>query len=114
MKKGFILGLVGLAAAAVVTTTVVTLMPPPGEHNNALSEQAGDMEMELSDNMSDAIRNVMDVLGPAPDNVVGFGMGFKRPAGTSITAEENSVLLRSFRTGSGIFSSDERDRKSVV
>jgi hypothetical protein len=104
MKKGLIITLVVLALAGAGTAAVVTMSPQPKEDAGISEENEA---LELSDNMSDAIREVMDALGPPPDNVVGFGMGFKRPQGTAITAEEHSVLLRAFRSASSIFTSAE-------
>jgi hypothetical protein len=106
MKKGLIITLVVLALAGAATAAVVATQPPPPP-NTGGSMTGGNSEMEFTDNMADAIRDVMDALGPAPDNVVGFGMGFKRPQGTVITGEENGVLLQAYRRASGIFASDE-------
>lgn len=103
MKKGIIFGLIGVITIAAATA-IITLTSPPPPPSSASSEV---LESELTDDMSGAIREVMEALGPAPDNVVGFGMGFRRPNGTTVTGEENGILLSAFRKGSGIFASQE-------
>jgi len=103
MKKGIIFGLIGVITIAAAAT-IITLTSPPPPPSSASSEA---LESELTDDMSGAIREVMEALGPAPDNVVGFGMGFRRPNGTTVTGEENGILLSAFRKGSGIFASQE-------
>lgn len=78
--------------------TAQNIPPPPSQ---------AVQELELNDDMSGAITGVMEALGPAPNNVVAFGLGFRRPKGTAVTVAESAVLFDFYRNGARIFESDQ-------
>lgn len=99
--RGYLRLLLFALVAIMLTACAPAPMTPPK------IEGASIEDMPLTDNMSDAINDVMDALGSAPENVIGFGIGFNKPKATPISADEIIMLRSLYETAQKTFSSPE-------
>lgn len=97
MTKGkmlcfMIIMIITLSGCSNATTKDVPLPP---------SANAAENNAEITDNIDSIIEDMSSKLGDPPEDVIGFGAGYKRKS--AITPSENAALLKLFRSKSSPF-----------
>lgn len=76
------------------------LPPPPSSQGGAANGSESESD-ELSEDLSDIIGGIQGQLGEAPDNVIGFGVGFQK--NSPILGSENQALKILYERNANIF-----------
>lgn len=98
MIKLKMIGVILLIAALVsgcASVTTSNMPPPPGAGSVAEDNE------EITENIDSIIESMIAELGEPPEDVIGFGAGYKRR--TAITTIENAALLNLYRKESSHF-----------
>lgn len=110
MKRIIILSLICIFVLMTTGCQSVTTPKPPSsaQGGDAASSGAADSSLgdfedhpEITDNIDSIIVDISDALGEPPEDVVGFGVGYRRK--TAINPSENEALLSLYKSKAATF-----------